>query len=356
MYDFLIVGLGIAGANIARLLSEKYNVAAIDKKHAGENSFMKPCGGLLCPTAQKALASNKIVLPKSILVSPQIFNVETIDFDNGIARTYNRNYINVDRHKLDMYMISLIKNADIIDDACVCDIEYRGNFYAVSYMKHGEKNVMFTRKIIGADGANSIVRKYLRKHEKRNYYVAINQFFESTIPPISACIFDSSLSPTYSWMLTKDDKLLFGGAYPAQNCRKAFEMQKTKLKNYGFDFGKVIKTEACKVISSKNPFNELYFGEHDVFLIGEAAGLISTSFEGISSALESSRVLAQVLISESRYPYIEYSARLSPQLLNLLIRGIVKAPSMYYVPMRKIIMETGILAINQETYASEATL
>ena len=43
MYDIAIIGLGPAGAALARLLAGKYRVAAIDLK--GQGVFEKPCGG-----------------------------------------------------------------------------------------------------------------------------------------------------------------------------------------------------------------------------------------------------------------------------------------------------------------------
>ena len=81
MYDIAIIGLGPAGAALARLLSEKFKIIAIDRKNKNTN---KCCGGLLSPDAQKALAQFDICLPKDVLADPQIFSVRTIDFDNNI--------------------------------------------------------------------------------------------------------------------------------------------------------------------------------------------------------------------------------------------------------------------------------
>ena len=61
MYDIAIVGLGPAGATLARLLDKKYKVIAIDRKNS---KISKCCGGLLSPDAQKILAQFDICLPK----------------------------------------------------------------------------------------------------------------------------------------------------------------------------------------------------------------------------------------------------------------------------------------------------
>lgn len=54
MYDVAIVGLGPAGATLARLLDSSLSVAAIDRKSSEDNSPRKPCGGLLAPDAQRS--------------------------------------------------------------------------------------------------------------------------------------------------------------------------------------------------------------------------------------------------------------------------------------------------------------
>lgn len=102
LYDIAIIGTGPAGATLARLLYPKYNIIAIDKKTPHGDGFQKPCGGLICTDAQKALASFDLTLPKDVLVDPQIFAVKTIDLKNKLIRHYQRFYINMDRHKFDL--------------------------------------------------------------------------------------------------------------------------------------------------------------------------------------------------------------------------------------------------------------
>lgn len=111
MYDIVIVGGGPAGSTLARLIGNQYRVLLLEKRTFQEplyKGLQKCCGGLLDPDAQKMLASFGLGLPKSVIVSPQMFAVRTIDNDNSIERYYQRHYINVDREAFDKWLISLI--------------------------------------------------------------------------------------------------------------------------------------------------------------------------------------------------------------------------------------------------------
>ena len=68
MYDIAIIGLGPAGAMLARLLDSSFSVVVIDKKATDGTGFHKPCGGLLAQDAQKALSRFDLTLPKDVLV------------------------------------------------------------------------------------------------------------------------------------------------------------------------------------------------------------------------------------------------------------------------------------------------
>jgi geranylgeranyl reductase len=43
MYDVAIVGSGPAGANLARLIANKYKVLLLDKRDLGNENPKKPC-------------------------------------------------------------------------------------------------------------------------------------------------------------------------------------------------------------------------------------------------------------------------------------------------------------------------
>ena len=120
MYDVIIVGGGPSGATLARLIGKKFKVLLLEKRSFNENDVnprIKCCGGLIAPDAQLMLAKFGLGVPKTALLSPQLFSVRTIDFDNSIERFYQRDYINIDREKFDKWLEDIIPGeVDIINN------------------------------------------------------------------------------------------------------------------------------------------------------------------------------------------------------------------------------------------------
>ena len=236
-YQIAIIGGGPAGATLGRLLPKGLSAILIDKKRA-KGGFEKPCGGLLAPDAQKALSKYEITLPKSILVDPQIFSVKTIDLASGLVRHYQRCYINLDRHKLDMWLLSMIRPS-VRRVTGVCDgVKRIDGGFEVSWHDGDHKHSFTCKYVVGADGASSVVRSSLFKAKQLRRYTAIQQWFpEENSRPFYSCIFDPETTDCCSWSISKDDYFIFGGAFPQDNCRERFERQKEKLAALGAGHG-----------------------------------------------------------------------------------------------------------------------
>ena len=155
-YDITIIGKGSAGSTLARVLGDKYKILLVDKRLLDKepSKLIKNCGGLIAPDAQKALAGFGLSIPRDVLVSPQMFSVETIDCDNNFVRNYQRHYINVDRERYDQQQ------------------------------KHEPKRYIS-------------IQKWFPNDKNVNQFVAI---------------FDKHVSDFYSWIISKDDGILFGTA------------------------------------------------------------------------------------------------------------------------------------------------
>lgn len=343
-YDVVILGLGPAGATLARLLGKGLRVAAVDKKLAGP--FRKPCGGLLAPDAQKALARFDLTLPREVLAGPQIFSVRTIDLASGQSRHYQRFYLNLDRHRFDLWMISLIPDAvELIGGAAVETARVDGGF-RLTYVEDGVRKEVYARYLVGADGSYSLVRRAFWPGGSIRRYVAVQQqFLDANPSPFYSCIFDPANTDCYSWALSKDGRFLFGGAYPAKGCRARFERQKAALEAWGFRFGEALETEACLVSRPAGP-GDFRLAEKGAFLIGKAAGFVSpSSLEGISGAIHSGTALARVLSANIAEPELAYRQAAAPLRRKMCLK-LLKCPFMYQPFLRRAVMASGVSAIS----------
>jgi flavin-dependent dehydrogenase len=345
MYDIAVIGLGPAGATVARLLDKKYKVIAVDRKNS---RVSKCCGGLLSLDAQKILARFDICLPKDVLVNPQIFSVKTIDMDNRIERFYQRFYINMDRAKFDNLLISLIpKTVEICNDSFCGKVEKRKDDFSLTIKTREGERKENAEIVIGADGANSLVRNTFYKNRRIQKYVSIQEWYkDNSNYPFFSCVFDKTITDSYSWTISKDDYFIVGGAFPPKDCNTKFEKLKAKIKEYGIPFGELVKREGCFVYFNKG-FTGVCTGKNGAYLIGEAAGMISSSsLEGISYSMESAQKLAKIINAGCGDIGQKYFFETMDIRMKLILKTL-KMPFLYNKYLRKMIMKSGIKSIRK---------
>ncbi|MBN1362408.1 MAG: FAD-binding protein [Sedimentisphaerales bacterium] len=347
----MIVGAGPAGATLARLIGRRYRVLLVDKRpfdtspaHPGAG---KCCGGLLAPDAQRMLSTLGLGLPKDVLEEPQLFVVKAVDLRQGLERYYQRHYINMDRQKFDAWLLSLVPAGVEVRTNCrlVSWTREREGF-ALTLMHGNRSQSAHARLLVGADGANSRVRRQLFPQKPLPLrYIAIQEWVERDHDlPYFTSLFDREITDYYGWTIPKADHLLIGAAlHPGRQAVARFALLKERLRRYGFTCGRTVRRESAFIV--RPTARDVRTGANGIALLGEAAGWISpSSAEGFSYAFRSALALAEALHETPSGFERRYHEKTRRLWGNILLKSW-KSRVMFNPALRRAIMKSGLESV-----------
>jgi flavin-dependent dehydrogenase len=278
-YDVIIVGAGPAGLACAQeFLSTSLKCLIIEK-----NSV---CGKKVCAGGITALA-------------------DSFHFPEDQTRSFKANhyFLNEKYHE-----ITLRNNIKTIDREVLAQLQYQNltkathlHFRFNTTVLKIEGKTVYTRQnrftcryLIGADGANSLVRKYLGL--KNKICMGIYAQIKTTAPRLIWHLEYKKLHSGYIWEFPHKTHTNVGIFYYPRQLRSS--QAESRLKKYLEHHNYQMIDQELK----RGIMNTHYQGYHfeDIFLVGEAAGLVSKlTGEGISFALVSGREIAKKILNPS---------------------------------------------------------
>lgn len=315
-YDVIIVGAGPAGCIAGHFLNNGFSTLVINSKKLPRN---KLCGGVLVKEAQKFLEEYNP--PSTFKVKPYYLDVKYVNWATDEEKLVKKDFLNIDRNKFDEWLSTLLdkENISIGDGIKLVDFTYTKDkkHLVVILEENGSLKPIVSKYLIGCDGALSKTREIIEA-KRIPYYIGIQETMKGTLDS-AYFIYDESITDFYSWLIPKGDEIVVGSALQPYKAMEKFKLFKEKVrKKYGIkNNGKI----SFALLFRPRSKSDIFLGDSNVLLAGEAAGLISpSSAEGISFALQSGKFCAEAMNAEPNNPMKIYKEKCGPLLERMNLK------------------------------------
>lgn len=328
-YDAIIVGGGPGGATAAYFLARAGKRVLVLEKEILPR--YKPCGGGLSLEFLKKTFpfSFKSVIDKEISAVSYEYNggkVVTIPCRPGVMGM-------VMRDRFDALILNE-SGAEIRQGSKVTRLSQKEDSLEIG-LESGD--TLFADYVIGADGANSMVRKLSGLDSPRDLIGAIEVEIPWTAElkhrygDTPVFIFDRPREG-YSWIFPKGDFLSVGIGNLGKTPNLRDHLNRI-MYDHGISLdGAILHGHSIPVF---NPKSVLQTGR--ILLVGDAAGLADPfSGEGIRPAIKSGKIAAEVILQQNP---AQYTARISEELGRRNRRSLFLWK--FFLPLRDVCLELG---------------
>lgn len=282
-YDCIVVGAGPAGSTTAKILSQcGYKVLIIDSKTFPRE---KLCGGCISAKITNYIPHiNNLTEKKAFKAILSYKKSACLSIESTEPFAYF-----VDRKIFDAYLLdNAIQNGCKFENERLLSLNSDGNIINL----YTNKSHYNTKYLIGADGANSTVRKIL--HIKPKFKIKTLQGKSNALMDyVNIDIGFHRIN--YYWSFPQNQ--VCGVASTKKNINELFNLHYNTTNDI---FG--VKGYFIPIAFSKN-----HLGKNNILLVGDAACLADPfSLEGIYNAIYSAHLAAASILASPQNPYKAY--------------------------------------------------